>query len=121
VHARRRAPGSSWTTVAVAGRARVRPRGPRATARERKVLARSPGGPSPCGLSVWDGGEAGMFYRHIATWATCCGPPAQRRSVRVDRRIGLVPVDLPVDCVVVLEQEERAGQIQRSERSLGKG
>jgi hypothetical protein len=34
--------------------------------------------------------------------------------------MGLVPVDLPVDVVVVLEQEERAGQIQRSERPLGK-
>jgi hypothetical protein len=39
----------------------------------------------------------------------------------MDRHKGLVPVDLPVDAVVVLEHEERAGQIQRAERSLGKG
>jgi hypothetical protein len=39
----------------------------------------------------------------------------------VDRLEMLVPADLPVDTIVVLEQEERAGQIQRAERSLGKG
>jgi hypothetical protein len=39
----------------------------------------------------------------------------------MDRRIGLVPVDLPVDSVVVLEHEERAGQVQGAERPLGEG
>jgi hypothetical protein len=34
---------------------------------------------------------------------------------------GLVPVDLPVDGVVVLEQQERAGEAQRTERALSKG
>jgi hypothetical protein len=62
-----------------------------------------------------------VFDDHSAAGTAALGPPAQRRSVRVDRRDRLVPVDLPVDCVVVLEQEERAGQIQRAERSLGKG
>ncbi len=47
------------------------------------------------------------------------GSPAQRRSMRVGRRLGLVPVDLPVDVVVVLEQEDRAGQPERIERPLG--
>ncbi len=48
------------------------------------------------------------------------GLPAQRRSVRVWRRPELVPVDLPVDVVVVLEQQKRAGQPQGPERALGK-
>jgi len=45
-------------------------------------------------------------------------PPAQRRPVWMDLRNRLVPVDLPVDVVVVLEQEERAGQAQGAERAL---
>jgi hypothetical protein len=32
---------------------------------------------------------------------------------------GLVPVDLPVDGIVVLEREERAGEAQRIERAPG--
>jgi hypothetical protein len=32
----------------------------------------------------------------------------------------LVLIDLPVDVVVVLEQQERAGQAQGTERALGK-
>ena len=35
-----------------------------------------------------------------------CGPSAQRRSMRVRRVEKLVLVDLPVDVVVVLEQQE---------------
>jgi hypothetical protein len=35
------------------------------------------------------------------------------------RRRLLVPVDLPVDVVVVLEQEERADQADRAERVPG--
>jgi hypothetical protein len=31
----------------------------------------------------------------------------------------LVPVDLPVDGIVVLEREERAGEAQRIERAPG--
>jgi hypothetical protein len=37
----------------------------------------------------------------------------------VDRPFALVPADLPVDTIVVLEHEERAGQVQRAERPLG--
>ena len=56
------------------------------------------------------------------------GMPGRRSTCRLrsGTRCGwigarwLVPVDLPVDGVVVLEQEERAGQIQRAERPLGK-
>jgi hypothetical protein len=33
----------------------------------------------------------------------------------------LVPVDLPVDGVVVLEQEERAGETERIERAPREG
>jgi hypothetical protein len=46
--------------------------------------------------------------------------PAQRRPVRMWRLKVLVRVDLPVDVVVVLEQKERAGQAQGTERALGK-
>jgi hypothetical protein len=34
---------------------------------------------------------------------------------------GLVPVDLPVDYIVVLEQEERAGETKRIERAPREG
>jgi hypothetical protein len=70
------------------------------------------------GAAVDGGGDTDMAHRR-GTPRTAGGPPAQRRSVRMDRHKRLVPVDLPVDAVVVLEQEERAGQIQRAERSLG--
>ena len=53
-------------------------------------------------------------------WTSRCGLPAQRRSMRVGRWPELAPVDLPVDAVVVLEQQERAGQLQSTERALGK-
>ena len=46
--------------------------------------------------------------------------PAQRHSMRMWRLTSwLVPVDLPVDGVVVLEREERAGETQRIERAPG--
>jgi hypothetical protein len=38
--------------------------------------------------------------------------------MRMDLTGGLVPVDLPVDGIVVLEQEERAGEAERTERAL---
>jgi len=38
--------------------------------------------------------------------------------MRMILRLWLVPVDLPVDVVVVLEQQERAGQAQGVERAL---
>jgi hypothetical protein len=38
--------------------------------------------------------------------------------VRVGERRGLVPVDLPVDANVVLEQEERAHERERGKRAL---
>jgi hypothetical protein len=46
--------------------------------------------------------------------------PAQRRPVRMRRPKVLVVVDLPVDVVVVLEQYERAGEAQGTERALCK-
>jgi hypothetical protein len=39
----------------------------------------------------------------------------------MDRRCVLVPVDLPVDMMVVLEQEERAYEAEGTERALGDG
>jgi hypothetical protein len=38
--------------------------------------------------------------------------------VRVRPLTSLIPVDLPVDEAVVLEQEKRAGQSERIERAL---
>jgi hypothetical protein len=49
-----------------------------------------------------------------------CGPSAQRRSVRVLGVAELVLVDLPVDVMVVLEQQERAGHASSTERALRK-
>jgi hypothetical protein len=46
--------------------------------------------------------------------------PAQRRPMRVWGLSLFVLADLPVDVVVVLEQQERAGQAKRIERPLGK-
>jgi hypothetical protein len=53
-------------------------------------------------------------------WAPLRKPPAERRSMHVKDRTRLVPIDLPVDVVVVLEQQERAGQAKRIERALRK-
>jgi hypothetical protein len=41
--------------------------------------------------------------------------------MRVLRFAALVLVDLPVDVVVVLEQQERAGEASRIERALRNG
>jgi hypothetical protein len=46
--------------------------------------------------------------------------PAQRHPVRMKGQSSLVLVDLPVDFAVVLEQQERAGQAERTERALRK-
>jgi hypothetical protein len=45
-------------------------------------------------------------------------PPAQRRPMRMGHlgRLGLV--DLPVDVIVVLEQQKRASQAEGIERAL---
>jgi hypothetical protein len=48
-------------------------------------------------------------------------PPAQRHPVRMRLTRGLVPVDLPVDGIVVLEHEERAGEAQCTECALREG
>jgi hypothetical protein len=48
------------------------------------------------------------------------GAPAKRRPVRMGHPKVLVPIDLPVDVVVVLEQQERAGQAEGTERALRK-
>jgi len=37
------------------------------------------------------------------------------------RLFGRAPIDLPVDVVVVLEQQERASQAEGIERALGEG
>lgn len=52
--------------------------------------------------------------------ATQRGPSAQRRSVRVRSVAGLFLADLPVDVVVVLEQQERASHADGTERALRK-
>ena len=52
--------------------------------------------------------------------ATGCGPSAQRRSMRMWRVARLALVDLPVDVVVVLEHQERAGHANSTERALRK-
>lgn len=40
--------------------------------------------------------------------------------MRVVRRVPLVLIDLPVDPLVVLDQQERAGEAKRIERPLPK-
>jgi hypothetical protein len=45
-------------------------------------------------------------------------PPLQRRPMRMIHPGTLFLVDLPVDTVVVLEQQERAHEAKRTERSL---
>jgi hypothetical protein len=47
--------------------------------------------------------------------------PTQRHSMRMRSVAGLAPVDLPVDSVVVLEQQERAGETERIECALLEG
>jgi len=57
--------------------------------------------------------------RRLPARAAFTRVPAQRRSMRVGRLGRLVRVDLPVDVVVVLEQQERASQAEGIERALG--
>ena len=51
-----------------------------------------------------DGGQAYASARAHLPRATRRGAPWQRRPVRIDPQGSLVPVDLPVDVIVVLEQ-----------------
>ena len=44
-------------------------------------------------------------------------PPTQRRSVGMGLDLACTLVDLPVDGVVILERQERAGEIERGERA----
>ncbi len=58
-----------------------------------------------------EGGEAdvhrGRGLARTAAGAACSrGPPLQRRSMRMIHPCALFPADLPVDTVVVLEQQE---------------
>jgi hypothetical protein len=48
-------------------------------------------------------------------------PIAQLRPMRMLWFVPLVLVDLPVDVVVVLEQQKRAGEASRIERALHNG
>ena len=65
-----------------------------------------------------NGGETWVRPCDRAARASRHDWPAQLRSVRMNRRLMLVPVDLPVDVVVVLEQEERANEAECAERVL---
>jgi len=63
-----------------------------------------------------------MVGWHRGAGAALDAPSAQRRSMRMRRLTRwLVPVDLPVDGIVVLEREERAGEAQRIERAPCEG
>jgi hypothetical protein len=85
------------------------------TSRPRAARRRPYSGLSVLGRAPVHGAEAEQRGRARLPRATFDEPPAQRRPVRVGRPLGLVPVDLPVDLVVVLEQQERAGQPKRTE------
>ena len=64
--------------------------------------------------------EAELRARSRLALPPANGSPAQRHSMRMRRLTRwLVPVDLPVDGIVVLEREERAGEAQRIERAPG--
>jgi hypothetical protein len=69
------------------------------------------------------GGEAGMLGRSGLAGPAAVAPrrgrpPLQRDSVRMIHPDALLLVDLPVDAVVVLEQQEGAHEAKRTERSL---
>ena len=67
-----------------------------------------------------DGRQAELRRRSRLASSPANKPPTQRRSMRMRRLTRwLVPVDLPVDGIVVLEREERAGEAQRIERAPG--
>ena len=70
-----------------------------------------------------DGGEARLdrgpgFTRTPRPFGPLQLSPVQRRSRRLRLIRGALPVDLPVDATVVLEQQERADQIGGGERAL---
>ncbi len=65
-------------------------------------------------------GQADVSRRGGLTWTARGSSPAQRRPVRMGRLPRLAAIDLPVDVVVVLEQQERAGEPQGTERALRK-
>ncbi|GEM_PF-2432565 len=75
-----------------------------------------------------DGRKAYVHVRVGLAWPAMCEAAvcksardrllAQRHSVGVGCPAGLVLVDLPVDLVIVLEHQERAGQPQGTERAL---
>jgi DNA-binding IclR family transcriptional regulator len=72
---------------------------------------------------VAHGGEADLG-RHLELARTAVGEafcdhaPPQRRSMRMIHLDRLLLVDLPVDVIVVLEQQERADEAKRIERTL---
>jgi hypothetical protein len=61
-----------------------------------------------------------VLTRGRLAWPTRAQTPAQRGPMRMNGPSSLVLVDLPVDFAVVLEQQERAGQAERTERALRK-
>ena len=65
-------------------------------------------------------GQADVSRLGGLTWTARGSSPAQRRPVRMGRLFGRASIDLPVDVVVVLEQQERAGEPQGTERALRK-
>ncbi len=63
-----------------------------------------------------------MRARGELTWTATCRPVhehpcSSRRSMRMIYLTQLVLADLPVDLVVVLEQQERADEAKRTERT----
>src|ERR1039458_8688985 len=75
---------------------------------------------SRCSRGRGGGGEAELRQRGRLASSPGNGSPAQRRSMRMRRLTRwLVLIDLPVDGIVVLEREERAGEVQRIERAPG--
>src|SRR6185437_5433444 len=113
--------GSGGAGVATATRRRLRATGSPPTACRDALPALSPRVPSSRDRLAVEGGGDALVPRGRGRARTALPLPlAQRHPVRVDRLEVLVPVDLPVDAYVVLEQEERAGQVQRAERPLGK-
>jgi len=61
-----------------------------------------------------------MRHRLRSPRPTAWKTPTQRRSMRMVRLGPHVLIDLPVDRVVVLEQQERAGEAKGTERALPK-
>jgi hypothetical protein len=69
---------------------------------------------------VAHGGDAHVRPRKRLARPAPAQTPAQRGPMRMTGLSSLVLVDLPVDFAVVLEQQERAGQAERTERALRK-